>query len=147
MEDNYEHVELVHLTADLVAAYVSKNSVGSSELPGLISDVYEALSNAARKGNKPVNEELKPAVPIKKSVTDKHIICLEDGQKFKSLKRHLRTRYNLSPEEYRERWGLPHEYPMVSPDYARKRSELAKEMRLGQRQKRGKKDVRDTKDS
>lgn len=126
---------LVELTADIVSAYVSNNAVVASDLPNLINETYDALSKAAAKANQPLTEELNPAVPIKKSIMPDYIICLEDGKKFKSLKRHLRTHYNLSPEEYREKWGLPHDYPMVAPNYAAARSALAKKMGLGQRRK------------
>ena len=122
---------LVELTADVVSAYISKNSVVASDLPMLIGNVHQALAAASAKGTAPAREEQKPAVPVKKSVTDEHIICLEDGKKFKSLKRHLSTRYNLSPEEYRAKWGLPHDYPMVAPNYAAARSMLAKKIGLG----------------
>ena len=125
--------ELVELSADIVSAYVANNNVVTSDLPALIGDVHEALMKAAQKGLIPHREELKPAVPIKKSITPDFIVCLEDGKKFKSLKRHLRTLYNLSPEEYREKWGLPHDYPMVAPNYAAARSNLAKKMGLGQK--------------
>ncbi len=133
MEENLERAELVELTAEIVSAYVSNNTVVAGDLPNVIQDVYGALSAASSKGGQPVREELKPAVAVKKSVTPDHIVCLEDGKKFKSLKRHLRTHYNLSPEEYREKWGLPHDYPMVAPNYAAARSDLAKKMGLGQR--------------
>jgi len=128
--------EIVELAADIVAAYVGNNAVPSGELPNLINDVYKALSSAVD-GSKPkeVVEE-KPAVPIRKSVTPDHIVCLEDGKKFKSLKRHLRTHYDMSPEQYREKWGLPADYPMVAPNYAQARSSLAKKMGLGQRRRR-----------
>ncbi|WP_029063641.1 MucR family transcriptional regulator [Labrenzia sp. DG1229] len=123
----------VDLTADIVSAYVSNNTVASSDLPALISSVHSALSSTVQKASEPVVEVLKPAVPIKKSVTDQHIICLEDGKKFKSLKRHLRTHFDLTPEEYRAKWNLPDDYPMVAPGYAAARSELAKKMGLGQK--------------
>ncbi|MCK7616185.1 MucR family transcriptional regulator [Roseibium sediminicola] len=123
----------VDLTADIVSAYVSNNTVASSDLPALISSVHSALSSTAQNASEPAIEELKPAVPIKKSVTDQHIICLEDGKTFKSLKRHLRTHFDLTPEEYRAKWGLPVDYPMVAPGYAAARSELAKKMGLGQK--------------
>lgn len=126
---------LVELTADIVSAYVSNNAVVSSDLSSLISDTYDALSKAAAKAAQPITEELNPAVPIKRSITPDYIVCLEDGKKFKSLKRHLRTHYNLTPEEYREKWNLPHDYPMVAPNYAAARSALAKKMGLGQRRK------------
>ena len=125
----------MELTADVVSAYVSNNAVGSAELPSLINDTYDALSKAAAKASQPLVEELNPMVPIKKSVTPDYIVCLEDGKKFKSLKRHLRTHYDLTPEEYREKWSLPHDYPMVAPNYAAARSALAKKMGLGQRRK------------
>jgi predicted transcriptional regulator len=130
---------LVELTADIVAAYVSNHVVPVGDLSNLISDVHLALSNTSSPA--PVvttTEKPKPPVPIKKSIEDDYLICLEDGQKFKSLKRHLMTHYNMTPEEYREKWGLPADYPMVAPAYAEARSRLAKEMGLGQRRKRGK---------
>jgi predicted transcriptional regulator len=130
--------ELVDLTADIVAAYVGNNAVPATDLPNLINDVYRALATAvggAPEVKPPVEE--KPAVPVKKSVTPEYIICLEDGKKFKSLKRHLRTHYDLTPEQYREKWGLPADYPMVAPKYAEARSNLARKMGLGQR-RRGK---------
>ncbi len=131
MEEYLEQTELVHLAADVVAAYVSHNTVGAAELPNIISDVYEALNTAAVKASTPPQEEYKPAVSIKKSVQPDYLICLEDGQKFKSLKRHLKTHYDMSPEEYREKWSLPHDYPMVAPNYSEKRRSLAKKMKLG----------------
>lgn len=130
-----EKDELVELTAEIVSAYVSKNTVVATDLPALINNVFDALKKASSTGAQPAKEELRPAVPIKKSVTSEYIICLEDGKKFKSLKRHLRTHYDLSPEEYREKWGLPHDYPMVAPNYAAARSDLAKRMGLGQRRR------------
>jgi len=135
MEERPGSEGLVELTADIVSAYVSNNAVVSSDLPTLINETYDALSKAAAKATLPIIEDLHPAVPVKKSVMPDYIICLEDGKKFKSLKRHLRTHYNLSPEEYREKWGLPHDYPMVAPNYAAARSALAKKMGLGQRRK------------
>ena len=128
--------ETVQLTADIVAAYVSNNSVALSDLPRLIGDVFRALSGSdaapvAEVKAEPV--ELKPATSIKKSIGPDYIICMEDGKKFKSLKRHLRTHYNLSPEQYRDKWNLPHDYPMVAPSYAKARSALAKQMGLGQK--------------
>lgn len=130
---------LVELTADIVAAYVSNHVVPVSDLPGLIADVHTALSGTtAPAPQAAVVEKPKPPVPIRKSIEDDYLICLEDGQKFKSLKRHLMTHYNMTPEEYREKWGLPADYPMVAPAYAEARSRLAKEMGLGQRRKRAK---------
>ncbi len=127
---------LVDLTADIVSAYVSNNAVASADLPTLISDVYAALQRTETDAAEPEPEPAKPAVPIKKSIHPDYIVCLEDGKKFKSLKRHLRTHYNLTPEEYREKWGLPTDYPMVAPNYAAARSELAKKMGLGQQRRR-----------
>ena len=127
---------LVELTADIVAAYVSNHMVQVSDLTNLIADVHQALNNTASPTPVPaVVEKPKPPVPIRKSIEDDYLICLEDGQKFKSLKRHLMTHYNMTPEEYREKWGLPADYPMVAPAYAEARSRLAKEMGLGQRRK------------
>lgn len=123
--------ELVNITATIVAAYVSNNTISSGDLPALIADTHAALSRAAGKPSPIEREDSKPKIAVKKSVMPDYIICLEDGKKFKSLKRHLRTHYNLSPEEYREKWGLPHDYPMVAPNYARARSDLAKKMGLG----------------
>ena len=128
--------ELVDITATIVAAYVSNNSISSSELPALIAETHAALSRAAGRAAPLEREESKPKIAVKKSVMPDHIVCLEDGKKFKSLKRHLRTHYNLSPEEYREKWGLPHDYPMVAPNYARARSDLAKKMGLGTRREK-----------
>lgn len=128
--------ELVNITASIVAAYVSNNTISSNDLPSLIADTHAALSRAAGKAVGPEREEAKPKIAVKKSVMPDYIICLEDGKKFKSLKRHLRTHYNLSPEEYREKWGLPHDYPMVAPNYAEARSKLAKKMGLGMRREK-----------
>ena len=128
--------ELVELTAKIVSAYVSNNEIGANDIPTLINETHAALSRATGNPTSPEREELRPRVPIKKSVMPDHIVCLEDGKKFKSLKRHLRTHYNLSPEEYREKWGLPHDYPMVAPNYARARSDLAKKMGLGTRREK-----------
>ncbi len=127
---------LVELTARIVSAFVSKNTLSASDLPQLISDTHAALSRVTGAPPPPERDELKPKVPVKRSVMPDHIVCLEDGKKFKSLKRHLRTHYNLSPEEYREKWGLPPDYPMVAPNYARARSDLAKKMGLGTRKER-----------
>ena len=133
MSDANETEGLIDLAADIVSAYVSKNTVSASELPHLIREVHTALGKVA---NEPVEEPVepaRPAVPVRKSITPDYIICLEDGKKFKSLKRHLRTHYDLSPEQYREKWNLAHDYPMVAPNYARARSDLAKKMGLGQK--------------
>lgn len=125
--------EILEFASDIVSAYVSNNSIQSGELPGLIRDVHATL--AALDSGPDDAAAKKPAVAIKNSITDEFLICLEDGKKFKSLKRHLRSKYGLSPEEYREKWGLPYDYPMVAPSYARKRSALAKEMGLGKIEK------------
>ena len=136
MREYEENSELVALTADIVSAYVSNNTLVAAELPALIDSVCDALTKAAATAAMPAKEELKPAVPIRKSVTPDYIVCLEDGKKFKSLKRHLRSHFDLSPEEYREKWGLPYDYPMVAPNYAAARSALAKKLGLGRRRGR-----------
>ena len=132
MADDH-HLEL---TADIVAAYVSNNTVPVGELSGLISQVHAALVQVATGRGEAAAETAKPAVAVKKSITSDHLVCLEDGKKFKSLKRHLRSQYNMSPEQYREKWGLPADYPMVAPNYAQARSRLAKAMGLGQQRRR-----------
>jgi len=134
--DQIDKASLVSLTAEIVSAYVSNNTVGREDLPTMIVDVHEALSKASHRAGSAEREELKPAVAPKKSITDDYIVCLEDGKKFKSLKRHLRTHYDLSPEQYREKWSLPHDYPMVAPNYAAARSQLAKKMGLGTRKEK-----------
>jgi predicted transcriptional regulator len=117
------------LTAQIVAAHVSNNTVPPDALPSLIQEVYKTLAGV---GKEPVQPDRpQPAVPVKKSVFSDHIVCLEDGKKLKMLKRHLKTAYNMTPEQYRERWGLTPDYPMVSPDYAKHRSSLAKKSGLG----------------
>jgi predicted transcriptional regulator len=135
MDMKSDNSDLVEFTTTIVSAYVSNNTVIAGDLPSIINDVHDALARASLQATQPPSEELKPAVPVKRSVTPEYIVCLEDGKKFKSLKRHLRTHYNMSPEEYREKWGLPPDYPMVAPNYAAARSELAKKMGLGQRRK------------
>ena len=127
---------MVELTTRIVCAYVGRNVVASADLPALIGDVHDALGRAAGRRKEHDRPEQKAAVNWKKSVFPDHIICLEDGKKFKSLKRHLRTHYDLSPEEYREKWGLAADYPMVAPNYAAARSALAKKMGLGQQRRR-----------
>ncbi|MGM0559465.1 MAG: MucR family transcriptional regulator [Pseudomonadota bacterium] len=126
--------ELLSLTSNIVAAHVSNNAVAPADVPGLIREVYSTLANV---GQDTVKEPEKPtpAVAIKKSITPDYLICLEDGKKLKMLKRHLKTAYNMTPEEYREKWGLPADYPMVAPNYARQRSKLAKDIGLGKRAK------------
>ena len=126
----------MELAADIVSAYVSNNSVPAGDLPGLISQVHLALARVGNGAAEASADAPKPAIAIKKSITPDYIICLEDGKKFKSLKRHLRTQYNLTPEQYREKWGLAPDYPMVAPNYAKARSDLAKEMGLGQQRRK-----------
>ncbi len=126
----------IELTADIVSAFVSNNSTSPSELTTLIHSVYSALTNIETDVIDEPTEPQKPAISIKKSITPDYIVCLEDGKKFKSLKRHLRTQYDMTPEEYREKWGLPADYPMVAPNYATARSALAKQMGLGQQRRK-----------
>lgn len=125
--------DLIDLSTEIVSAYVSHNALSVTDLPKLIADVHMALRGLRTSGSAEPAEELKPAVPVKKSVAADYIICLEDGKKFKSLKRHLRTHYDMSPEEYREKWGLPPDYPMVAPNYSATRSRLAKDNGLGRK--------------
>ena len=128
-----DKAEIMEMTADIVASYVSNNSVAAADLQGLIQQIHKALTVVADAAAEPAPPEvLSPAVSIKKSITPDHLICLEDGRKFKSLKRHLRTKYDLSPEAYRAKWKLPKDYPMVAPNYSASRSNLAKQMGLGQ---------------
>ncbi len=126
----------IELTADIVSAYVSNNTVSAGEIPALINQVHSALVRVSAGQADAPTEPLKPAVSVKKSITPEHIVCLEDGKKFKSLKRHLRTQYNMTPEQYRDKWALPPDYPMVAPNYAAARSQLAKQMGLGQQRRR-----------
>ncbi len=126
---------IVQLAASIVSAYISNNSLPMTDLPSLISSIHSVVAKLA--GDAPPVDPLRPAVPIKKSITDDYLICLEDGRRFKSLKRHLRTHYHLTPEQYRAKWLLPPDYPMVAPGYAETRSRMAKDMGLGQ-QRRGK---------
>ena len=127
-------IELLELTTEIVAAHVSNNVLPVSDLPQLIQDVYKTLANV---GNGDASSErLQPAVSIKKSILPDYIVCLEDGKQLKMLKRHLKTAYNMSPEEYREKWGLPRDYPMVAPNYAKHRSSLAKKIGLGTKSRR-----------
>ena len=136
MNENTAGGRYIELTADIVSAYVSNNSVAAGDIPGLINQIHTALMRITAGQGEASTEPLKPAVSIKKSITPEHIVCLEDGKKFKSLKRHLRTQYNMTPEQYREKWGLPADYPMVAPNYAAARSQLAKQMGLGQQRRR-----------
>ena len=127
-----QHEELLGLTTEIVAAYFSKNTVSTNDIPTVIEQVYKTLSSVGGEDGVSADRP-QPAVPIKKSVTPDYIVCLEDGKKLKMLKRHLKTAYGMSPEDYRERWGLPMDYPMVAPNYAQQRSRLAKEIGLGTR--------------
>lgn len=129
MSDDAANLSVLGWTAQIVSAHVSHNTVAPEALPALIQDVFRTLSNVGAQPE--VVEKPQPAVPVKKSVFGDYIICLEDGKKLKMLKRHLKTAYNLEPEQYRERWGLPPDYPMVAPNYARQRSSLAKKIGLG----------------
>lgn len=131
--ENMNNDGLIDFSVDIVSAYVSNNIVMPADLPQIIHSVHSALRQLVEDSVQEVPEPVKPAVNPKKSITPEYLICLEDGKKFRSLKRHLRTHYDLSPEEYREKWGLPMDYPMVAPNYAAARSALAKQMGLGQK--------------
>jgi predicted transcriptional regulator len=128
----------IDLTATIVSAYVSNNPTPASELPALIGQIHAALLRVSTGRAEAPPEPAKPAVPVKKSMTADYLICLEDGKRFKSLKRHLRTQYGMTPEQYRDKWGLAADYPMVAPNYAEARSQLAKKMGLGQQRQRRK---------
>lgn len=128
----------IELTANIVSAYVSNNATSAAELPGLIAQVHSALQRVSTGTPEAAPEPTRPAVSVKKSMTPDYLVCLEDGKRFKSLKRHLRSQYNMSPEQYREKWNLPADYPMVAPNYAVARSQLAKKMGLGQQRRRTK---------
>lgn len=136
MTENSASGGFIELTADIVSAYVSNNTVSAGEIPNLINQIHSALMRVSAGQSDTQPEPLKPAVSVKKSITPDHLVCLEDGKKFKSLKRHLRTQYNMTPEAYREKWGLAPDYPMVAPNYAAARSQLAKQMGLGQQRRR-----------
>ena len=138
MSDNSSGGTYIELTASIVSAYVSNNSVPAQDLSALINQVHSALTRVSSGQGEIASEPLKPAVSVKKSITSDYIVCLEDGKKFKSLKRHLRTQYNMTPEQYRDKWSLPPDYPMVAPNYAMARSALAKQMGLGQQRRRRK---------
>ena len=130
MNEGANHDELLVLTSEIVSSYVANNKLEAHEITSVIEQVYKSLSGLGGASSL-VADRPQPAVPIKKSVQPDHIICLEDGKKLKMLKRHLKTAYNMTPEDYRERWGLPADYPMVAPNYAEKRSRLAKDIGLG----------------
>lgn len=131
MTDPHKNEQLLNHTTEIVAAYVANNTIPREDLAGLIQQVYKTLSHVEGGGTMVSSERPQPSVPIKKSVTPDYIVCLEDGKKLKMLKRHLQTAYHMSPEDYRERWGLPADYPMVAPNYAKQRSRLAKDIGLG----------------
>ena len=141
MSDNQQHdlpeTDILRMTAEIVAAYVGKNALATQQIPDVINTVYTSLTGLKGGPRESTSEPPKPAVPVRRSVTPDYIVCLEDGKKLKMLKRHLRSRYNLTPDEYRARWGLPADYPMVAPNYAQARSRLAKEMGLGQLRQKG----------
>ena len=128
-----DRLEVIEMATDIVAAYVGSNSLPASQLPQLLAGVHAALSHVAGAPDPQLVEPAEPAVSIKKSITPDYLICLEDGRKFKSLKRHLRTKFGMSPDDYRRKWRLPADYPMVAPNYAKARSALAKQMGLGLR--------------
>jgi predicted transcriptional regulator len=136
MAEDSGETSYIQLTANIVSAYVSNNAVASADIPNLISQVYSALFRVSNGQVAAPAEPLKPAIPVKRSITPEYLVCLEDGKKFKSLKRHLRTQYDMTPEQYREKWGLVADYPMVAPNYAEARSLLAKQMGLGQQRRR-----------
>jgi predicted transcriptional regulator len=138
MSENMAGTNYIELTAEIVSAYVSNNPVPAGDMAGLINQVHSALVRVSGGHSDVQPEPLKPAVSVKKSITPDYIVCLEDGKKFKSLKRHLRTQYNMTPEQYRDKWGLTPDYPMVAPNYAAARSQLAKQMGLGQQRRRRK---------
>ena len=135
MVEQAEHNDLLVYTTEIVSAHLSNNPVQADEIPALIQKVYKTLANVASDGSA-MAERPQPAVPIKRSITPDYIVCLEDGETFKSLKRHLTSHHEMSPEDYRERWGLPADYPMVAPNYAKQRSKLARQIGLGTRRKK-----------
>ena len=135
MSDHSEQLDLLGLTAQIVSAHIANNAVSTESLPGLIQEIYKTLTNV---GKETVSiDRPQPAVAVKKSIFPDYLVCLEDGKKLKMLKRHLHTSYGISPEQYRERWGLPADYPMVAPNYARHRSSLAKKIGLGTKPRNG----------
>jgi predicted transcriptional regulator len=136
MTETRAKTDFIGLTAEIVSAYVSNNTVASGDIPALINQVHSALMRVSDGDIVPPGPAAKPAVPVKRSIHPDYVVCLEDGKKFKSLKRHLRTQYGMTPEQYREKWGLPHDYPMVAPNYAAARSHLAKQMGLGHQRRR-----------
>lgn len=134
MSESFTNEDLLAFTTEIVSAHVANNETSAAELPKLIQEVYRALAGMI--APEPETEQLQPAVPVKKSIFPDYIVCLEDGKKLKMLKRHLKTAYNMTPDEYRARWNLPADYPMVAPNYAERRSGLAKKIGLGMRSKK-----------
>ena len=134
MSDKVEKMELLALTTDIVTSHLSRNAVEAGEISALIREIYSTLATVGT--SEPVSDRPQPAISVRKSVQPDYIICLEDGKKLKMLKRHLKTAYNMTPEEYRQRWGLPSDYPMVAPNYANQRRTLAKKIGLGTRRKK-----------
>jgi len=132
LSEQSHNEEILAYTTEIVSAYLANNTVEAGEISGIIEQVYKSL-NSLLEGGSGAADRPQPAVPIKKSVNPDYIICLEDGKQLKMLKRHLKTAYNMSPEDYRERWGLSSDYPMVAPNYAKQRSRLAKDIGLGKR--------------
>ncbi len=132
-EDKVSKDDILRMAVDVVAAYVSKNQLPAGQIPEIIQSVYASLSGLDGSGQEMKAEAPRPAVPVKRSVTPDYIVCLEDGKKLKMLKRHLRTTYNMTPDEYRAKWGLPADYPMVAPNYAAQRSDFAKKIGLGRK--------------
>ena len=130
MSETTSHDDLLHLTTEIAASYFANNTVNSNEIPSVIENVFKTLSGLGKEVDA-LADRPQPAVPIKKSIQNDYLVCLEDGKKLKMLKRHLKTAYDMSPEQYRERWGLPADYPMVAPSYAERRSQLAKDIGLG----------------
>ena len=141
MNESATSPNYIELSVDIVSAYVSNNSVPAADLPSLLASVYAAVAKTGQGQKDEPQAELIPAVPVKKSVTPDFIICLEDGKSFKSLKRHLRSTYDMTPAQYRAKWNLPADYPMVAPNYAKARSELARASGLGQQRRKGKAQV------
>ena len=132
-ENQQKNAETLRMAVDIVSAYVGNNSVPANQVPEVINSVYASLAAIDSSANSGENSTLKPAVPVRRSITPDYIVCLEDGKKLKMLKRHLRAAYGLSPEEYRAKWGLPADYPMVAPNYAKQRSNFAKQIGLGRK--------------
>lgn len=140
LANTVDQEEILRMTTDIVASFLTHNSIPSENVPELIKSIYGTMRSLSEKEEEKVETKQKPAVPVSKSVQDDYIVCLEDGKKLKMLKRYLRSQYDMSPEEYRRKWGLPADYPMVAPAYSRRRSQFAKDIGLGRgaAKKRGK---------